>query len=364
VLNIGRYVCRWHATCATTNRELPWGATLSDWQASRVSHPGGAAERKVVVLRTDPGAHHRERLAREFPDLDLPLAQSPQELAEVLGQAVALIGGTSITAELLADAPRLRWLQATSAGVEDFLIAELRDRPITLTNFSGVAAPNIAEHVLALVLAFARGLKPLLERQARRDWPEQDRTVPTFELSGQTLGIVGMGDIGDEVAKRAHALGMRILATQRHEEEPPPYVERLLTGDAGLDQLLPVADHVVLCLPLTTQTRHTIGAPELARMRSSAYLYNIGRGDLIDQDALVEALCAGRIAGAGLDVATPEPLPPDSRLWDAPHVLITDHTAGETPRYWDRGIELVIDNLRRFLSGGPLRNVVDTRAGY
>jgi phosphoglycerate dehydrogenase-like enzyme len=157
---------------------------------------------------------------------------------------------------------------------------------------------------------------------------------------------------------------MRVVGTQRHEEEPPPYVERLLTGEDGLDELLPIADHVVLCLPLTPQTRHTIGASELARMQPSAYLYNIGRGDLIDQDALVEALCAKRIAGAGLDVATPEPLPPESPLWDAPNVLITDHTAGETPRYWDRGIELVVDNLRRYLAGEPLRNVVDTRAGY
>jgi D-2-hydroxyacid dehydrogenase (NADP+) len=176
--------------------------------------------------------------------------------------------------------------------------------------------------------------------------------------------VVGMGDIGDEVAKRAHALGMRVVATQRHEEEPPAYVERLLTGEDGLDELLSIADHVVLCLPLTAQTRHTISATELARMRPSAYLYNIGRGDLIDQDALVDALSAGRIAGAGLDVATPEPLPPDSRLWDLANVLITDHTAGETPCYWDRGIELVVDNLHRFLTGEPLRNVVDTRAGY
>jgi phosphoglycerate dehydrogenase-like enzyme len=329
-----------------------------------VTHLAGSTERQAVVLRTDPGAHHRERLAREFPDLDLPLAETPEALARVLGDAVALIGGTSITPELLTEARRLRWIQATSAGVEDFLIPELRHRPITLTNFSGVAAPNIAEHVLALVLAFARGLKPLLERQARHEWPEQDRTVPTFELSGQTLGVVGMGAIGDEVAKRAHALGMRVIATQRHEAEPPPYVERLLTGDHGLDELLPMADHVVLCLPLTAQTRHTIGAAELACMRPSTHLYNIGRGDLIDQDALIDALCARRIAGVGLDVTTPEPLPPESPLWDLPDVLITDHTAGETPRYWDRGIELVVENLRHFLADEPLLNVVDTRAGY
>jgi phosphoglycerate dehydrogenase-like enzyme len=326
--------------------------------------PGGVTGRDVIVLRSDPGEHHRERLVREFPELDFQLAETPEALEQVLGQAVALVGGTSVTAEVLAAAPHLRWIQATSAGVEEFLIPELRERSIALTNFSGVAAPNIAEHVLALMLAFARGLKPLLERQARRNWPAENRTVPTFELSGQTLGVVGMGDIGDEVAKRAHALGMHVIATQRHEGEPPPYVERLLTGDDGLDALLPIADHVVLCLPLTAQTRHAISADELTRMQPSAHLYNIGRGDLIDEDALVEALREGRIAGAGLDVAATEPLPPDSPLWDAANVIITDHTAGETPRYWDRGIELVIENLRRFQAGQQLRNLVDTRAGY
>ena len=151
--------------------------------------------------------------------MDLPLATTPEALSDVLQHAVALVGGTEITAEVLASAPRLRWIQATSAGVEDFLIPELRERPITLTNFSGVAAPNIAEHVLALVLAFARGLKPLLERQARRNWPEEDRTVPTFELSGQTLGVVGMGDIGDEVAKRRRSLGIPAYCRQFRTEK-------------------------------------------------------------------------------------------------------------------------------------------------
>jgi len=317
----------------------------------------------VFVLGADPGDQHRERLAREFPDAEFPLAITPADLKTALGKATALIGGASLTAELLAGAPQLRWIQATSAGVEDLLLPELNERRITLTNFSGVGAPNIAEHVVALILLFARGLKPLLERQAQHAWPDDRFALTTFELSGQVLGIVGMGDIGDEVARRAHALGMRVIGTQRHQEDPPPYVERLLLSD-GLDELLTIADHVVLCLPLTSETRHTIGVDELKRMRRSAYLYNIGRGDLIDQDALVAALRSGDIAGAGLDVVTPEPLPADSPVWDLPNVVVTGHTAGHTPLYWDRGIELLVDNLHRFIAGEPLLNTVDTGAGY
>jgi len=317
----------------------------------------------VFVLAADPGDQHRERLAREFPDAEFPLATTPEELSIALAKATGLIGGAPLSAELLAAAPRLRWIQATSAGVEDLLLPELNQRRITLTNFSGVGAPNIAEHVLALILVFARGLKPLMERQGQHAWPDDSFALTTFELSGQVLGIVGMGDIGDEVARRAHALGMRVIGTQRHPEEPPPYVERLLLSD-GLDELLAIADHVVLCLPLTNETRHTIGVDELKRMQRSAYLYNIGRGELIDQDALIAALRADEIAGAGLDVATPEPLPVDSPLWDAPNVVVTGHTAGHTPLYWDRGIELLVDNLHRFLAGEPLLNTVDTGAGY
>jgi len=240
----------------------------------------------------------------------------------------------------------------------------LRDREIALTNFSGVAAPAIAEHVLALMLAFARGLPALGRRQAAHTWLDNhDETPPTFELAGQTLGIAGLGDIGEELAQRAHALGMRVLATNRDAGAPPPGVERVLPSE-DLPTLLDASDHLALCLPLTRSTEHLIGREQLAAMKNSAYLYNVGRGELVDQDALVAALRDGAIAGAGLDVASPEPLPAGSPLWALPNVLITGHTAGQTPLYWERGITLLIDNVRRFLAGEELRNVVDTRAGY
>jgi phosphoglycerate dehydrogenase-like enzyme len=318
-----------------------------------------------LVLRFDIEGRHLERLRREFPGADFTVAATPEALSGVLGEAAALIGGDPVSAEELAAAPKLRWIQATSAGVEEFLTAALRERSIALTNFSGVNAPPIADHVLAMLLAFARGLKPLLARQNERAWSAGEAGAPaTFEPAGQTVGVVGLGDIGEAVAARAHGLGMRVLGLERHPPaEPPPGVERVLASDQ-LPDLLAASDHVVLCLPLTDATEHLIGREELRRMRRSAYLYNVGRGGLIDQEALVGALRAGAIAGAGLDVVEPEPLPPDSPLWDLPNVIITAHAAGNSPRNWERGIELLADNVRRFLAGQPLRNEVDSRAGY
>lgn len=319
------------------------------------------SERPKVVLRVDLEERYLRRLRDDFPEVEFQTATKPEELDSALAAADAIVGGQPLSAEQLAAAGRLRWVQVTSAGVEEWVTPELSRHQLVLANFSGINAPNIADHVLALILAFARGLKPLLERQQRREWGDDD--PPTFEPPGQTLGIVGLGDIGESLAQKAAGLGMRVLAFARHHHDPPPGVERVLTGDA-LPDLLAESDHVVLCLPLTDATEQIIGREELERMRRSAYLYNIGRGALIDQDALIAALREGRIAGAGLDVTEPEPLPPDSPLWDLPNVIITGHTAGTTPLLWDRGIELLIDNLRRFLADEELRNVVDTKAGY
>ncbi len=322
-----------------------------------------ADKRPVIVLRVDLEEQYLARLREECPDAEYAVAADDDAWQQARGQAEAVIGGGAPTAEDLAAASNLRWIQATSAGVEAFMIPELAEREITLTNFSGIHATNIADHVLALIFAFARDLKTLLDQQGRHEWPTGDDGLTTFEPSGQTLGIVGLGDIGEALAQKAHGLGMRVLAYQRHPYNPPVGVERVLTGD-GLPELLAESDHVALCLPLTDATRHIIGGEELGRMRRGAYLYNIGRGGLIDQEALIDALRDGRLAGAGLDVTDPEPLPADSPLWDLPNVIVTGHTAAATPKLWERGIELVVDNVRRFVAGEELRNVVNTKAGY
>lgn len=332
--------------------------------------------RPTIALRFALEEPYLTELRAAFPEVDFPVCASAEELTRVIGTVDALIGGGAVDAALLATAPRLRWVQLPTAGVDGQTLAPLVERGVAVTTFSGVTAPNIAEHVLMLMFAFARNLRLLLGQQDRHIWrdgataadPRQrgaSRTLfpPVFELEGQTLGVVGLGAIGDALARKAHGVGMRVIATRRQPAAPPAHIDRLLPT-AELPTLLAEADHVALCLPLTAETRGLIGARELGQMRRSAYLYNTGRGALVDQDALVAALLAGTIAGAGLDVTTPEPLPAESPLWDLPNVLMTAHTSGATPRHWERGLALISENVRRFLADEPLRNRYDPAAGY
>lgn len=189
-----------------------------------------------LIVQVPLEAQYLERLQQAFAEADFPICTTPEALEAELGDADALIGGTSVTPDLLARAPKLRWIAATSAGVEKLPISALAEREITLTNFSGIAAPNIAEHVLAMMLAFARGLRPLFHMQDQHRWPDDQVDIPTFELETQTLGVIGMGDIGDAVARKAHGIGMRVLGIQRHPERKPAYVARLLGSD-GLPEI-------------------------------------------------------------------------------------------------------------------------------
>jgi D-2-hydroxyacid dehydrogenase (NADP+) len=330
----------------------------------------------TIVLRFALDEPYLATLRAAFPAVDFPVCATATDLAAAIGEADALIGGGALDEALLDAAPRLRWVQLPVAGVDGLDTAPLVARDIVVTTFGGVTAPNIAEHTLMLMFAFARNLRLLLRQQDRHIWRDGEaagdlrqrgasRTLfpPVFELEGQTLGVVGLGAIGDALARKAHGVGMRVIATRRQPGPPPAHLARLLPPDA-LPTLLAEADHVALCLPLTAATRGLIGARELGQMRRSAYLYNTGRGALVDQEALIAALRAGTLAGAGLDVTTPEPLPADSPLWDLPNVLLTAHTAGATPQHWERGLALIVENVRRFLADAPLRNRFDPAKGY
>jgi len=332
--------------------------------------------RPTIILRFALDEPYLTTLRTTFPAVDFPICTTPEELAAAIGGADAIIGGGALDAALLATAPRLRWVQLPVAGVDGLDTAPLVAHGLTVTTFSGVTAPNIAEHVMMLMFAFARNIRLLIRQQDRHIWrdgatagdPRQraaSRTLfpPVFELEGQTLGVVGLGAIGDALARKAHGVGMRVIATRRRSGVPPAHIAHLFAPEA-LPALLAEADHVALCLPLTAETRGLIGAAELGQMRRSAYLYNTGRGALVDQDALVDALRAGTIAGAGLDVTTPEPLPAASPLWDLPNVLMTAHTSGATPRHWERGLALISENVRRFLADEPLHNRFDPATGY
>jgi len=285
----------------------------------------------------------------------------PEGIERSQGAATAW-NGPALEAILRA-APRLEWLHQRGAGIDGIARPVLEASRIVLTNGSGNHAPNIAEHVLALMLSFARRLPALVRAQGDARWEPPD-AHDVFELSGQTLLVVGTGAIGTALAVRAAALGMHVTGVRRTVDgESLPGFERV-RPIAEVDAALAEADHVAIALPLTHETRHLFDGPRLARMRRGAYLYNVGRGGLVEQAALIDALERGHLAGAGLDVTEPEPLPPESPLWRARNVLITAHSSGLTPRSVERYHALLLENVRRWVAGETLLNVVDKRLGY
>jgi phosphoglycerate dehydrogenase-like enzyme len=266
--------------------------------------------------------------------------------------------------EVLAAGSALKWLHQRGAGIDRIATPRLVSSDLILTNGSGNHAPNIAEHVIAMMLAFARQLPALVRAQQERRWqPPAASTL--FELSGQTLAVVGFGAIGSALAERAAALGMKVVGVRRSSAagELPPGVAAMFTSER-LDEALRDADHVVISLPLTAATHGLFAAARLAAMKRGAYLYNVGRGSLLDHAALLAALQSGHLGGAGLDVTEPEPLPAESSLWLEPNVLITAHSSGLTPRSFERYRTLLLDNMRRFARGEALLNVVDKGLGY
>ncbi len=325
-------------------------------------HIDGTGPIETLVFGVPIKDEHRARLRDRFPEITFVRAPF-EEMDAHLADADAVVAW-HLTPEQVAAAPRMKWLQSFAAGVDRMPFAELAGRSIVITNASGVHAANISEHILALMLAFARGLPWLIRTPPQGDWFEMPVRDRIFELGGQRLLLVGMGDIGLALAERARGLGMEIAGVRRRMELPiPPSVPEVHSVD-DLADVLPTADHVAISLPLTPSTTGLFDAAMLGRMKPSAHIYNVGRGPIIDTPALIAALRAGSIAGAGLDVTDPEPLPADSPLWTMENVIVTAHTSGSTPRYWDRVLGILETNIARFQTGEPLLNEVDTEAGY
>lgn len=319
-------------------------------------------EIRSLLFATPVEDRHIEQVRAAVPDLDVRRSDWPPPadvLADVDGAVL-----WSVRPEWLDAAPRLRWIHSGGAGVEDLPLAEIARHGIVLTNNSGVHVPQMPEHLLALMLCFARGLPRLFRAQQERRWRDTETHAEVFDLAGQTVLLVGMGEIGLGLGERAAALGMRVGGVRRRVEQPsPPFVERVWPV-ADRREALAWADHVAISLPLTPATRGLVGAAELAAMRPGTYLYNVGRGPVVDHAALQEALRRGHLGGAGLDVTDPEPLPPASPLWEMDNVVITAHTAGASPKYWDRAVDLIAENARRLRAGEPPLNLVDLEAGY
>lgn len=310
---------------------------------------------------------------------------APAVLAAVAGAEVYL--GYGIAAALLRAGPGLRWVHSGAAGVGSSLTPEMRASRVVFTNSAGIHAPPMAETVLAMILHFGRGLDFAVRNQAAGRWSTEPYYVagaPLRELTASTVGLVGYGGIGREVARRVAALGGRVVALRRGAAAPADAalepvgggatLERrieVVSGPAGLDRVLTGSDVVVLCVPDTPATRGTIDAAALARMRPGAVLVNVGRGRLVDEDALVTALREGRIRGAGLDVFVREPLAAGHPLWGLPNVLVTPHVSAVTQGFWARETALIEHDLACYLEGDDphapgtrWRNVVDKEAGY
>ena len=298
------------------------------------------------------------RLATALPALDVVVPETESEAARAVAGAEAAFG--TIPPALLARAGALRWLQAPQAAPPaGYYTRELIDHPVVVTNFREIYNDHIAAHIMAFVLAFARGLHLYVPRQLRREWrPEPLETGGVLHLPETTALIVGVGGIGAETARLCAAFGMHVMGVDARRREAPPGVLKL-DGPDALDSLLPLADFVVLTVPHTPETDGFFHRARFARMKRTAFFVNIGRGLTTRLDDLVAALRAGEIAGAALDVFEQEPLPPDHPLWTLPNVLITPHTAGHGPYLDERRFEVLLDNARRFLAGQPLRNVVD-----
>lgn len=306
---------------------------------------------------------------------------SPRVLEAV--RSAEVYSGYGIPPEILDEGRALRWVHSGAAGVGSSLTPSMLASDVVFTNSAGIHAPPMAETVVAMLLYFGRGLDLAAASQRDRRWSTEPYYVdgaPLVELSASTVGIIGYGGIGREVARRVAALGARVIAQKRRppgDDEPAvaPVAGGgtlassvdVVSGADGLDRLLRESDAVVLCAPDTPETRGMMDGDAFARMKRSAVFVNVARGALVDQKALVEALRAGRIRGAGLDVFEKEPLDPESPLWAMPNVVVTPHVSAVTRGYWEREVSLIVRNLERHLRGRPRdewENVVDKRAGY
>lgn len=283
-------------------------------------------------------------------------------LIDAIRDAEVVLAG-KMNREMMKAATQLKWIHTWGAGVDRLLvIPEIAMSSVILTNSRGVHPIQLSEHVMALMLAFTRNLKEYILYQSkgvwfRREWPS------LHELKGKTVGIIGLGIIGREIAKKAKFFGMRVLASKRRMIKKPHFVDELYLSDA-LIHILKQSDFIVISCPLTPITKGMIGVNELKTMKKTAYIINIARGKIIQQQALIEALQKKWIAGAGLDVFEVEPLPSSSELWTMKNVIITPHVAGATINYAARVIKIFCNNLERYLENKSLINVVDKKAGY
>ncbi|MGH2533254.1 MAG: D-2-hydroxyacid dehydrogenase [Thermomicrobiales bacterium] len=316
-----------------------------------------------IVVGPDIGDSTADKLKSEFPEVDFVAASQASDLGATAQDADAYLGRISRDA-FLAARPSLRWVHSSGAGIETMAaIPELVESDVTLTNTRGGHATCIAEHAFAMLLALTRHIVLLAEDQRQRVWRRAEVSSGMRELSGMTMVVVGAGNIGRAIARRAVAFEMRVLGIDVHPGEPLAGVEAIWPPER-LDEALAHADVLVVAAPQTAATRGLIDARRIALLLPDAYVIVVSRGGIVDEVALAAGLRDGKIAGAGLDVFATEPLPADDPIWDAPNLLVSPHCSGGSRQTRERVWEITRDNVRRFIAGEPLVNLCDKHAGF
>ena len=320
-------------------------------------------EPKIVVVHLDG-----ERLAslkRAASGARVVAVEDESEALQQIGDADALLGTASPA--LMRAGKNLRWVQVYSAGVDRYLFPEMLESSAVLTNAKVIQGPNVADQAMALLLVLSRKMHVAIRAQQQHDWRQARRRIKDagpIELAGKTALVVGYGGIGSAMGERVHGFGMKVLAVDPRPDKPyPDFVERVYLP-TQLHQALARADVVMLAVPLTDETEGMMDAAAFSAMNKGALLINIARGKVVNTPDLLAALESGQVGGAGLDVTDPEPLPPDHPLWTAPNVVITPHMGGTSDMVWQRRMELLEENVARFVAGNELRNVVDKERGY
>jgi phosphoglycerate dehydrogenase-like enzyme len=299
-----------------------------------------------------------QEIQAAVPNVTIVTARGP-ELAKEIVDADAIIGG--ISPDLFKTAKKLKWVHISSAGVEKGLFPELVDSDVVVTNAKNIYGPQIADHAFAFLLSLTRKLNQTIPLQSREEWTSGREGM--FELNGKTAVIIGVGGIGSQIAQRAHGFGMKVIGVDPRDIPPNNEINRVVPPDQ-LDSVLPLADVVFIAAPHTPKSEGMMGPKEFELMKKGSYFIAVSRGKVYSTGGLVKALDEGRIAGAGLDVVDPEPLPKGHPLWKFKNVVITPHTAGGSDNLASRNDALIKENVRRFATGQVLMNVVNKKEGY
>jgi phosphoglycerate dehydrogenase-like enzyme len=319
----------------------------------------------TILVLADPSESQIAMLKKSLAGVEIIVGDSAEQFEPAAARATVLFnwsGSLALFRKVFGMCPNLRWVHSLSVGLERTLFPDLIESSVPLTNGAGVFSPSLGEFALGAILYFAKDFRRMLRNQMAGVWEAFD----VMPVSGHTVGIIGYGDIGRAVAARVRPLGMKVLAVKRHASPlkgADPLVEQIYTPDRRIE-MLPLCDYVVVAAPLTSETRGMIGEPEFAATKPTAVVINVGRGPVINEEALMRALSTGRIKGAALDVFDHEPLPQGHPFYKLENVLLSPHCADHTPDWLDNAMRFFIEQYERFRKGEPLLNIVDKKLGY